>query len=106
MVETNLHGLARSHGQACNGPLVSVRNGSIGRIDHRNQLLDDDLLEGTGVALAISWRLGRSAGSDSVAFLHDNDHRPGLALGDQVVEDEVYPALPAPTRLIFAAAML
>ena len=49
---------------------------------------------------------GRLAGAPRVAVGHHHDHRLGLALGDQVVEDEVGAPLPDPAGLVLAAAVL
>ena len=45
------------------------------------------------------------AGRRSLAPVHDNDHRFGLAFSNQIVDDEIGPPLFNPAGLIFSTAM-
>ena len=93
--------------------------GPEGRIDERDQGIGDVRLEGRrhllhhplarfrrGRRRGAGRARGRLAGAPRVAIGHHHDHRFGLALGDQVVEDEVRAPLPDPAGLVFPAAVL
>ena len=98
-------------------------------LDHRDEILLQDALEGTGevhagegVAALRTLALGRSlrarctggrtlrtrvVGAVGVGtIIHHDDERDGLAGGDEVVHDDAGTALLRPAVLIFAAAVL
>ncbi len=125
VLEGDLERLHAAHREPRHRPGLAVRDGAIGRVDHRDQVLDHHLLERaehpaevgprgrSGVLPGRGRRRrrrtgcgGRVAGPTRIAPLHDDDHRPGFPLGDQVVHDEGHVPLPRPARLVLAAAVL
>ena len=120
VLERYLERLHAAHGEPGHRPVLAVRDGAIGRVDHRDEVLDHHILEraehpaevGARGRLAgcgrSGWagKRGRVAGPTRVALLHDDDHGPGLPLGEQVVEDEADPPLVRPAALVLAAAVL
>ena len=87
--------------------LLPVGEGAVGRVDHRDQVLHDHVLERAAVEPRPGpARLRPALARRGVPLLHDDDHRHGLLLRDQVVQDEVHVPLPGPPGLVLAAAVL
>ena len=76
--------------------MVAVSDCAVPCVDKRNDFLCHHFLIGVGAVL----------GAVRDAAAHDDDHRLGLALGNEVVEDDVGEALIDPAGLILAAAVL
>ena len=97
--------LAAAHRQPGQRPVLAVRLDRVARLDRRNHVLQQILLE----------RGERRRAAEDVPFGpvvllcpavgHDDDHRRGLPVGQQVVEEDVGRGESLPFRLVAADAV-
>src|SRR5437868_6549247 len=106
MSQPDFEGLSAAHRQSRDGAMIAIGASAKRRIDERNEIFDHHILESAAVAAPSFRRRRRRACPSGVAFLHDDDHWSGLASRDQVIQNKVNVALPAPTRFVFAGTML
>ena len=134
--QSNRPRLHAAHRKTGHRPVGLVGNGAVVGIDIRNQVVNENPFESaevesasTRATRATRWRTcrctawsthwrrtsgrrarsacGRSRrASDITAIFHHDDERFGFALGEQVVHNQAGMALAAPTRLVFACAVL
>ncbi len=105
MGQPEVERLAAAHRQAGEGPVLAVGLDRVVRLDRRDHVLEQVLLErregrrgGVDVPLGPVVLLGAAVG-------HDHDHGHGLPLGDQVVEEEIRLGEALPFRLVAADAV-
>jgi hypothetical protein len=111
----HVQGLAPAHRQAGEGPVVLARDNAVVLLHERNdvlqQLVGEPILErlprgpdlrSRGGAGGVSGEIGRSR---QAAVGHDHEHRPGLLVGQEVVEDETGPAGGTPARIFVTGAV-
>lgn len=95
--EPDLQRLPGAHRQARDGPVVATRARAVLGVHGRNQVRERGLLERVP-------RLRSDLGG--VPLIHHHQHRLRLPGREQVVEDEVHPALVALPALVFSDPVL
>ena len=99
VLRRDLQRLPSAHRQARHGAMLAVGERSERRVDRRDQIGDDSHLRTHWESGIAGWDPARCrARLGCVAGVHDDDHRLGLAGGDEVVEDQVGAALLGPAR--------
>lgn len=85
--------------------MVTVGERTEGAVDHRYQIADKQRIIGSTESVELTPVIA-AAGILDVAAFHDNDHGHTFLFGYLIIEDIVHVALCAPSRLIFAEAVL
>ena len=102
-------GVAAAHGEAGDGAAFFLGDGAVVGIDEGDDLregINEVGFSGEGVAVGVSVSVVGGCGLlGGVAVGHDQDHRLGLALGDEVVEDLRGAAEVKPGVLVTGVAM-
>ena len=84
-------GVAATHREAGDGTALLLGDGAVVGVDEGDDLREgvgEVGLAGTGIAVGVCIAVvGRGGLLGGIAVGHDEDHRLGLALGDEVVED-------------------
>ena len=89
MFQADGPGLPAAERQAGHGAVLRVGEGPVAAVHHRDGLFQEDLRE-----------IAR------LPVVHHDEHRLALALGEEVVQDDVRLALEGPAGLVLAAAVL
>ena len=108
-------GLHAAHGEASHGAMRLVRDGAEMCVDVRNEVINEDMLEGGEVeGWASSWSssvVGAAGAADTAgegisAEFHDDNEGTGFSFGEEVVHNPAGVALAAPAGFVFASAVL
>ena len=108
VVEADGPALESAHGKTGYGPMHAVGEGTVPCIDHRNDLLGDNPVEGGEVHDHTAGPSGlevRLVGERGFTTVHHHQHGLALAGGDEVVHDVVDLALDGPAGLVFTASV-
>ena len=103
--EGHVEGLVSAPGEAGHRAVLAVRLHAEGLLDVRDDLVEEDGIEGGAEILHGLPLLGAEAVA-AVAVVHHHDHRDALAGGDAVVHDVGHVALLVPAALVLAHAVL
>src|SRR5882757_5704254 len=87
--------------------MLPIWDGPVRSINHRYQIVNDNLFEGSVVLKPPRRaRHRRCSRSLVIAALHHNDHWSRLTGGNEIVEDKLSPTLVRPTRFVLAGPVL
>ena len=106
MVQTHAPGDEAAHREAGDGAMVTVGDGAVLGVDHRDEFLRSQLVYGVEVEHSARAAGHTGSGDEGLSPVSHDQHRNGFLSRDQVVQDVVHLSLDGPASLIFAAAVV